>query len=186
MSSRSKLKPTGLRTGLATFLVIIALGGGIGFYYGYQYLSNLGDNTKVAIENALGSQAANNQEVTKLQEEVEAKQDIGTKAANFVVPASDYQTQAIEDINRYASRYNVSVSNYGFESSNTPLNSGVNTAVITVTLENPISFTNLMRFIRGIETNTPKLQPQGISIDRSQSGGSSVRVEPLKIEVYTR
>lgn len=186
MSERKKLKPTGLRTGLASFLVTITLLAGVGFYYGYQYLSDLADETKTAIESSLGTQAVNNQAIDELSEAVEARQEVSTKAANFAVPASDYQTQAIEDINRYASRYNVTVSNYGFESSTASVDGGLNTAVITVTIDNPVSFINLMRFVRGIETNTPKLQPQGLSIDRNQAGGNNVRVEPLKIEVYTR
>lgn len=187
MSNHNKLKATGLRSGLVGMLIVIIIGSVAGFYYGYQYLSSFAEDTKTAVESALGSKAVNSQQVEKLREAVESRRSANTKAINFTVPASNYQTQTIQDINRYASRYGVSISNYSFDNGSTvSVGNGISVAVVTVSLQNPIDFTNLMRFVRGIETNTPKLQLQGISVSQNQAGNSNVRVEPLKIEVYTR
>ena len=109
--------------------------------------------------------------------------------ADLLTPTSaDYQSQAIRDLTTYATKTNITIDDYSVISSSeagvTPLViEGVKTEYIKITFGKTIDPNDFIKFLKLIETNTPKMQVIGINI--SQATDKKLEVEPLIIELYT-
>ncbi len=191
--SKTKLKASTVRAGLSASVLILLGVGVAGFYWAQDWLGDLADETRHATVAAnLTSSDPENQRLEQLQKAVNTRQDANNKSTDLILPSQNYQSSAIEDINKYASNNGISITNYSFESQSQKtvaapaLSGGVHPEYITITIGNPVDFTNLLRFLKALETNIPKLQLVDIRLSRDQSSDNAVRVEPLTIEVYVR
>jgi hypothetical protein len=140
----------------------------------------------------------NVQTLRKIQRELDANKE-AVERANDIVAASksyQYQDQIITDLNGYANRAGLTVTNLDFDNADpaatpTPAQpgaaaapAGVKSTSVSVTLKNPVNYESLLRFVKSIEQNLTKMQISRIGIAKDTAGG--VTSEVLTLEVYIR
>lgn len=184
---KSKMKSTTLRTLMSAIVVITILLAAVGFYYAQDYLRTFAVSISQTVSKS--TEGNNNpQAITKLKEEIAEVQVAADKANNIATTVQDYQNQTVKDLNKYASNNGISITDYKFAplAPSNGLIGIAQTGSITITLSNPITFANLMKFFKSIETNIPKMQITGISLTRDPASKDKVTVEPLTIDLYVR
>lgn len=168
--------------------VLIALSV-VGFYFAQNWLLDFAVSIShtVADSNASGG---NLQSLSQLEKELADRQDVIVKASTLIAPVGTYQSQAIQDLNKYAADAGISISNYGFTQPGaaTATTKGASGgSLITATLASPVSYTRLLKFMDSVESNLPKMQISSVNLGRVSGGDSdSVRIDQLTIEVYTQ
>ena len=194
------LTATKLRAILIACLVIIAVACVGVFSFASTKLKVAAIDTSRAVIDADASQN-NLQALQTIQKELAARQSTVERTDRIVADSQSYgyQNQIIADLNNYASTARVGITNidFGSASSSTPATpaapgatapstvANVKTTSVTVTLENPIPYTDLLTFMRLIEQNLTKMQIAKINI--SSSGESNkVTSDTLVIEVYIK
>ena len=141
----------------------------------------------------------NIQNLQKIQQELLKNKDVIERASDIVADSQsyEYQDQIITDLNDYAAKAGISVTNIDFiaadpsaattpltQPSATPAPAGVKSTSVSVTVKNPIIYENLLRFIKSIEQNLTKMQISRVGLAKDTTGG--VSSEALTIEVYIR
>ncbi len=176
---------------LVTIVLFLVAGTIIGgFYYSQNWLNNLATTNNVSPSGpTTGSSGAI--DLSKLQIDITNQKVASEKAIAMVVSRSDYQSLVQQDIRKYESETGVKVKDFSAAqqpttTSTKPLLSGIQPGFIKITLLNPVTYTNLIKFIKAIETNIPKIKITGISLSRADGNSSSINVEPIILEVYTR
>jgi len=66
----------------------------------------------------------------------------------------------------------------------TTIPSGVTKKVMTISIDSPLPYTNLMNFLKNIEGNDLKIQVPSVSITKGE--GNLVDTQTFSIEVYVR
>jgi len=186
---KSGIKATSLRTAMTFFIFMIIVVAITGFYYAQGWLSEFA--TEVNDITYKPTTTDNDAQALKqLKDEIANNQASGNKANSITISSQNYQSQVTQDLNKYASDNGISIANYNFEKPagvKTSLSvNGSKSNFVTITLNNPIPFTNFMKFIKSIETNLPKMQLTGINLSRASDSDNDITVEPLTIEVYTK
>lgn len=171
---KSKMSATSLRIILIVTIVLLIGSMGAGFYFAQKWLNNYAIETK---SNSTSGMSASDIVLAsnKYKEYVNNYQTMATKADSFSVVTANIQSQTMKDVDKYASITGVTVSNYNFSGSN---------AIITI--KNPVKFTNFIQFLKLIENNLPKMQPNGVEIKYVQGSSDNITVEPLTIKLFTR
>lgn len=212
MIKKGSLTPTKLRLLLSiSMFLIVAAGIGL-FYVVEQHLKMTADSVSKATASANASR--NNIKTLQAIKDELAKQQDAIKRANDIAASSqsyNYQNQVISDLNTYATRAGVTITNIDFATAaapgaaNTstatpavpaapgapaaapasPAPSGLRTATVSVTLKSPLDYTSLLNFFNMLEQSVPKLQIAKVNLSKSGSGGS-VTSDVLSIEVYIR
>lgn len=187
---KSHIKATSLRSAMSAVVFIIIILSSVGFYYAQDWLNQLAIEIGSTVsESTAGS---DDQALKQLQDDIARNQISANKANNIIAPSHNYQSLIVEDLNKYASSTGVSIASYKWDQSVPAGTSalaaidGVSSGFITITLDNPVTFTNLIQFIKAIESNLPKMQITGISLSRDSNSANAVTVEPITIGVYTK
>lgn len=110
------------------------------------------------------------------------------RAKRIVANSQDYAHQdvIIRDLERFASQANIRVQSYDFTAGEVSTKAPKSTSV-SITIQNPVNYLNLLRFMHSIEQNLTKMQISGVSINRiSEGSGSNVNSSNLTIEVFIR
>lgn len=179
---KKSMKASSLRSFLIALVVILLLLVAGGFYLGFQQVRTF------AIEvshSAVDADASGKQieELQILKRELEARENLVTKANKLFATADSYQSQALSDVQKYAETYEVTILNTDFESSA----QGVIDNTFVITLKSPVSYDKLLRFLDAIEGNLPKMQVTSVSLGHSSSGtAGEVTTEAIKIGISTR
>lgn len=182
---KSGISAVGFRS-LLIVLIILSIGlAVVGFYFA--------QNALVAYSKVVGQTVADStntgkdvQSLKTLQAELNARQDVIIKSSSLLATSSNYQSQAINDINTYASESGLNVSSYSFTlTPGAVAVSGANTSNITVSLSSPMPYTSLLKFVRLIETNLPKMQIASINLTRQEGDSTMVKTDQISIDVYT-
>lgn len=204
MSAKSKkLTATNLRLMLSVSLFVIAAIGVVGFIYARGYLHTVAIDTSHSVVDANASQD-NLQTLQKIQKTLLADKDVISRTSSIVADnqSYQYQDQIISDINSYAAKAGITITNLDFASAAaaTPASpagstkaaptagvqpAGVKPTSVTVTLNNPVSYNNLLLFIRSIEQNLTKMQISRVSLSKG-TDSSTVTSDALAIEVYIK
>lgn len=193
--NKTGMSATKLRATLGTFVVLIIVITGVGFYFTQDLLTKQAAEVNSIILTSMAG-SGDSQSVTELQKAIKDMQPAVEKANAIITPSASYTEQIISSLNKIASQSGVVIADYSFADSSTaktgaaaPTPStigGVQIKSATVTITNPVQYSSLLKFIRLIETNLPKMQISGINVARDTSSGGSVTVQPLTVEVYTR
>jgi glycine cleavage system regulatory protein len=172
----------------------------IGFYYWTGVLR--ADATEASKKQAQANNSQSNiQTLQSIQNELERDKAIVDRASNIVAESQSYQyqDQIINDITNYATRAGIEITNIDFSTTKTaatsattsqqtqqtaPTPSGVKSSSVSVTLKNPVDYTNLLRFIHSIEQNLTKMQISRVGLSKEATGG--ITSDVLTIEVYVR
>lgn len=140
------------------------------------------------------------QNLQQLQVQLEQNKDTVERAKSIVAESKSYQyqDQIITDLNDYATRAGLAITNIDFGAttstavpatggaSQTPAKTtpaGVKSTSVSITLKNPVNYTNLLRFLYSIEQNLTKMQISRVSLSKATAGITS---DTLTIEVYVR
>ncbi|MEO6109659.1 MAG: hypothetical protein ABIP50_01445 [Candidatus Saccharimonadales bacterium] len=183
------MKATSIRSLLTFVIVILILAMAGGFYLGLGKVRTtaLDVSHTAADANASGKQI---DELQKLKLVLTQSQGLVDKAnALFSTPAS-YQSQALKDVQKYASQSGVTISNTNFDlkedTKDTPTVTNTSKP-FSITLKSPVSYTKLLSFLDDIEGNLPKMQVTSIDLSRPTTTGSdNVITGDIKIVVSTR
>ena len=182
---KSGISAVGFRS-LLIVLIILSIGlAVVGFYFS--------QNALIAYSKTVGQTVAdstntgkNVQSLKTLQAELAARQNIIVKASSLLATTANYQSQAINDINTYASTSGISISSYSFAQTAAVATAGAQTSSnITVSLVSPMPYLSLLKFVRLIETNIPKMQISSINLTRQEGQNTMVKTDQISIDVYT-
>lgn len=202
MTAKSKkLTATGLRLILSISLFMIAAICIIGFVYVQGHLHTVAVDTSHIVVDANASQN-NLQTLQKIQKTLEADKDVISRTNSIVADSQSYQyqDQIIGDLNNYATKAGISITNIDFSAvaAATPATpaaggtkspaaapSGVKSTSVTVTISNPVSYSNLLVFIRSVEQNLTKMQISRVGLSKG-ADSSTVTSESLAVEVYIK
>lgn len=179
----SNLKATALRKGLAFMLILTLAGTAAGFYYGLQQIRTYAVevSNKVADAEASGAQI---EQLRQLQQTLQQSDALIAKADSIFATDASYQTQAITDLERYASVAGIDIASTEFP---TDAPATPNARTVTVSLAQPLSYERLLRFLELVEGNLPKMQPTSITVSRpDQPDGDAVVVSDITITISTR
>lgn len=197
------LTATGLRIILFVSLFSIAIFGGGLFWFTDERLKEVATDANHTVIDASASQT-NIQTLQKIQKELADQKDVVERASSIVAESKSYQyqDQIINDLNNYAAKSGISITNIDFSASAaptaatttpgaagaatpTPSINGVKSTSVSITLKNPIVYNNMIRFIKSIEQNLTKMQLSKISLAKDTASGG-VTSEVLTLEVYIR
>lgn len=201
MSAIKHLTAAKLRLILAVMMFVTVGICGTIFYFANSLLSDVATDVSKTVAEANASQN-NLQTLQQTEKILESEQDAVKRAAKVTANSQNYQyqNQIINDMNEYASRAGITLTNIDFSSAKpssaapatggaaapmtgagTP--TGVKTVTISVTIDNPVNYVKLLRFMRSIEQNLTKMQIADISLTQSEAGVSS---DVLTIMMYVR
>lgn len=200
MSKSKKLTATTLRLILSVSLFLIAAVGVAGFTYAKGYLQAAAIDTSHSVVDASASQD-NLQTLQKIQKTLAADKDVIARTSSIVADSQSYQyqDQIIGDLNSYAAKAGITITNLDFSAAapaaaatSSPAApaaaaqpAGVKSTSVAVTLNNPVGYNNLLTFIQSVEQNLTKMQISRVSLSKG-SDSSSVTSDVLTIEVYIK
>lgn len=182
----TEFKATSLRTIFIISILIVTSASITGFYFAYGYLSTLSSENQSQITPDITSNASAS-DLKTVQAEIEKYKDVDTKASSMFTSSQDYQNQITKDLKNYATNIGIATGNPSFaQTSSTSSTSGVKTNNVTLAINGPVQFTKLIKFMKSIETNLPKMQISNLSLTPSATSKDLVTVDSLIIEFYTR
>jgi hypothetical protein len=200
---KHSLTATALRAILSVSLFVIT---GIGitlFSFAHHTLKSVAVETSHTVADASASQN-NLQNLKKLQQYLASKQDIVNRAASIVADSQSYQyqNQIINDLNDYAGRAGLAITNIDFAAAadatgSTPAGTapvttpaapvaGVKSTSVSITLKNPVDYNSMLRFIKSIEQNLTKMQISSVGLSKDTTNATGVASTILNIEVYIK
>lgn len=170
--NKSSMKATNLRNLMIIIVVILVAASAGGFYYTLNWFSQISSDIRPSNSTNISSK-----DLTTLQQNIISAQNVVDKANLLLFSNSDYKNQITKDLNKYASNYNVSISSISVTGSQSPIS-------VTLTIKNPVTFTNLMRFIKATEISIPKMQVTNINLSHAQNANDKITVDNLNLEAY--
>lgn len=169
---------------LLTFLFIVIVVGLVGaFYFGLQQVRTYA----IEVTRTTKDAAASGEQIDKLkllQTQLAQTKTAVEKSSRIFASSSDYQTQAITDLQRYATEAGLTIANTDFGNNTS---AGASTREITIKLAAPVSYAKLLRFFELIEDSMPKMQIATLNMSRPSSpDGDTVVVEDIIINIFVR
>lgn len=209
---RTKISASVLSIILVAALVLLIAGATAGFIYVRGILLQKANDTA-----AVTTESANsNTQITVLKQEQAALNEnaaVEQKVQSMVATGIKYtyQDQVVDALKAIAGSANVTITNIDFTSSLTGTSTGTSTPTtgsigsgaaaplaipgnvtlkqVNVTLASPLSYDNLMHFLRDVEQNTMSMKVARVSITgtgKTQGGSTLVNCDALTIGVYMR
>jgi hypothetical protein len=198
MKSRA-LTATRLRLMLSLSLFVIAILTSVILSFVYDKLDGVATEVSHVAVDANASQD-NVQTLQKIQKELDSEKDVVARAGDIVADSQSYQyqDQIIGDLNEYADKAGIKITTIDFTASTPaatapasksapapPAPSGVKSTSVSITLQNPIPYANMLRFIHSIEQNLTKMQISRVGLAKG-TGSDSVTSEVLTMQVYIK
>lgn len=197
---------------IATLVIIVALIVG-GFYLAHEKLSAFATDVNKSVAESEDS-SHSLQRLQKTEEKLEQEQQTIKDVKKIVAVAESYkyQNQIINDINKYAKKSDITVTQYTFDPSSsgggggttaatTPAEGGepgartpsgtasggasLKTASVSVAVKNPTNYRDLLKFIKYIENNLTNMQISSISL-ASGDKKSEVTTDTFNIKVHIK
>lgn len=200
MILKHQITATQLRLILIISMFLIAVLAAVGFSFVNSSLKSFAiEVSRVAADAEAGRN--NVQSLQQVQKQLEKDADIVQKTNSIVAESQSYQyqDQIITDINNYASRAGIAITDINFaaiaqsgssaggstQTPAAPLPSGLKSSPISITLKNPVNYNNLLKFIKSIEQNLTKMQVARVNLSKDSSNGA-VNSDALTLQVYVR
>ena len=198
---KPQLSAVTFRLILSGSLVLITIIGVILFSLANNQMRQVATDVSHVVVDANASQD-NLTTLEKIKKALASEQDIVARTSQIVAESKsyEYQDQIITDLNGYAQKAGISITNLDFSgaagATKAPASpaaptapaattSGLHSTSVTVTIQNPVDYNNLLRFIKSIEQNLTKMQISKVSLSRAESG-SNVTSDAFAIEVYIK
>lgn len=186
-----------LRNILIAIVVLLFIGAGAGFYFAYGVIEKYANEVGTTVAQA--NQTNNlNSSLSTLQSDLAKQQEVAQLANTLFASSANWQTQVINDINVYAQASGITVTDFNLGTTpgaqlpgtvpgtTTGTSTSTPTQNFTITLGEPVSYTSLLKFMTYISNSLPKMQINGVALNRSGDGGDSVSISTLEIGVYVR
>ena len=208
------ITPAQLRIVLALALVL-AIGAGIGGFILLRGVlaSKATEISHIATE--VRNLSDNIRKLEAAEKNLKANQDVEIKAQEMLAQSQSYQyqDQIITDLKSIAQSSGVTIKNVDFTiaqtatpaapaatpeqdtpgvaTPTTTLPGGINQTKATISIESPVAYNNLLKFIRALESNSMKMQVSKVTINGSGTSGDAkdkdeVTSESFIIGVYIR
>jgi hypothetical protein len=200
---KGPMTATKLRLILSCSLVLIA-GILVGiFIFFYSQLETAATETNHTVVDATASQN-NIATLDKIEDFLKENSQVVERARSIVADSRSYQyqDQIITDLNDFAGRNNVTITNVDFTGANPPAANttspgtaaptpqpavgGIKSTSATVTIKTPVNYDDLLRFLESIERNLTKMQVSKVNLSRGSATGNDIVSDALTIEVYIR
>lgn len=180
------LKATSLRSIMITIVIVLIIVCATGFYITQTKLSEF---SKTVITSIIESKSGttSSEGLQALEAALIAKSTDIENADKITSSSENYQSQAIIDLTNYATQTNISISDFSVmnasevNSSSIPID-GVDKKYLKISFSSSVIFGDFVKFLKLIETSTPKMQALGVSISQSQD--SRISIQPMIIELY--
>lgn len=209
---KTHLTPTTLRLILSTGLILAIAAAVIVFVFASGRLGEVATTVSHKVSDAKASQnsLAN---LKKIEEFIADHQETVTRANEIVAESKsyEYQDQIIYDLKTYAENADITITNFDFAAGNSstttaapvagaaapaagtpaptetaaPAASGVKSTSVSISVESPVRYENILRFIKAVEQNLTKMQVSAVSLAKG-TGKDEVGTDTLTIEVYIR
>lgn len=168
------------------FLVILSLGAGGGvFYLARQWVLSYSQE----VSNSVAQVEASSNTATSLANlkvALVSQQDVIALAKNISSPIDSWQSQAIKDLGVYAAASGISITDYNSKATNPSDGDTIKTEKLSVKLLSPISYEGLLKFMKLIQTNAPKMYVDSLTISRVEGNSTMVNVDSIDIGVYVK
>jgi len=182
---KAKLTAVSLRAILATSIVLIIILASVGFYFAQDLLRTYAGSVGQTVADSVAS-GNDVQSLEKLQQDLQARQDIVVKTSNLITSTSTFQNQSIIDLKKYSQEAGITITTYGFAAVAPTTPGGAAGSGVTVTLASPVSYVGLLKFLTLVESNIPKMQVASVVLGRVEGNTNSVRTDSVTIEVFTQ
>jgi hypothetical protein len=203
---KNQFTPATLRLILSVSLALAVIGAGVIFTLVSGQLKDVATTVshKVADAEASRNSLTN---LRKIEKFLEDNKEAVTRANEIVAESKsyEYQNQIINDLKTYAAASGVSIKSFDFAAGNSatpttpapaasaadptataaPAGPTLKSTTVSITLDNPIAYDNLLRFVKAIEQNLTKMQVSAITMSKGTSN-TQVTTDALSIEVYIR
>lgn len=184
-----------------------------GFIFGLRYLDGIATTTDHAkIDAELASDEL--ETISRLSSFLDNNPELVQKTGSVIASAQQYQYQdeVLRDIQKFAGESGVRIQSFVFEAENataatpapaaqTPtappatipglnlnptLPAGVKTANATITLARPLTYTNVLRFIKRIDRNPTQLNIQPLTLQVDPVNRSQLQTVTIELKVFTK
>lgn len=201
MISPKNLTPSKLRLILTAALFLTLITASVIFYFANANLRSVATavSHKVADANASRNNLEN---LKKIERFLAEQQDTITRVNSIVADSQSYQyqDQIILDLNSYAAKAGISITNFDFAAAaaatttppaatgtqaSAPTTGGVKSTTVSISVANPVDYISLLRFIKSIEQNLTKMQISKIGLSKG-TNANEVSTDALAIEIYVR
>ncbi len=117
------------------------------------------------------------------------------KTAKIVADSQQYQfqDQVVNDVTRYASRYNIDILSFDFGIKPGAISQGAATGgssqqktAVSVQLNNNIPYDSLLKFLKSLENNVTKMQLTGLSLQPNVADANQILAPTIELEVFLR
>ena len=174
------------------YALIVLLIAGIGYstYFIHQKLSSyVVQVDHLKIDSEINQQSIENAQ--KLRRALEENRDSVARAAAIVADTKyyEYQDQIVKDVSSYAAASGLTVLGFDFSTPNSGKGSsikGIKTTVANISLQNPVPYSNYLRFLKLIERNLTKMQVTQMDISNDLKTPGTISSPVLRLEVYVR
>lgn len=198
---KGTLTATRLRLILVISLFVVGAIEAAIFSFAYGQLSQSATDVSHVVVDANASQN-NLSTLEKIKKILNSEKDVISRTNSIVADSKSYQyqNQIITDLNEYANKNNVTITNVDFSGGQTPTTTpgqpaaptttntvaGLKSTSVTVTIKTPVDYNSLLRFIEAVEQNLTKMQISKISLSKGSSTNNEINSDALSIEVYIR
>ncbi len=204
---KSSMTATRLRLILSVVMILIVVAASAGFWFAQRSLREYA--SAISALNADASSGDQNlQTLNGLQARLDAERTAVDSAHALVADQATYADQVIADVTRIAAQAGVRITSFEFvedvaaaptapagtttappaTGTPTPTSSvapaGVVKKTVSVSIESPLTYSALMKFLSGIETNPLKMQIPSVTMTKGE--GNDVSTQQFSIEVYVR
>ena len=184
---KKSMRASSLRKVLSTLLVLLILAAAGGFYFGMEQIRAFTVEVSHTAADANASSETID-ELQKLKQALAQSETLVAKANQVFTTEDNYQSQALKDVQKYASVAGITISHTNFDTAPSSDSSTINTGkTFAITLASPLSYKKLLQFLDAIEGNVPKMQVDSIEISRPDKNDSDqVITGEVKIVIATR
>lgn len=203
----SKLTPSKLRLLLSLSLFATFILAGVIFHFANSSLKTMATSVSHKVADADASRN-NLENLKRIEKFLNEEQDSIERVNNVVADSKSYQyqDQIILDLNAYAAKAGISITDYDFRNAASgagaapaapaagttppataaaPLTGSVKSTSASITVGNPINYENLLKFVKYVEQNLTKMQISKIGLSKDPST-NDLTADSLTIEIYVR
>ncbi len=212
MSKKFTLTATNLRIILAVSLVVITAIGAGGFTLAYNWLDGFAADASTVASQAATSESEL-QELSQTEKMLKTQHHAVERASKIAAESKSYQyqDQIINDLNDFARKAGITISDITFADDNAkggssssssssasssgktgtslPAIAGLKATTASVTVKNPVEYRKLLTFMYLVEQSLTKMRIANVDLSRSTAQGQppdSITSNTLTIEVYLR
>ncbi len=212
MSKKFTLTATNLRIILAVSLVAITAIGAGGFALAYNWLDGFAADASTVASQAAASESEL-QELSQTEKMLKTQHHAVERASKIAAESKSYQyqDQIINDLNDFARKAGITISDITFADDNAkggssssssssslssnktgtslPAIAGLKATTASVTVKNPVEYRKLLTFMYLVEQSLTKMRIANVDLSRSTAQGQppdSITSNTLTIEVYLR